>query len=135
LPIDEEDTVLKPVWATLLSCSHDYLDETFPLDEAIIEAMNGSNKPWDDMHHCSYFLPEVARIEQDEFRSTLSAIVIHTVVPLDMNDIYTEGNMAIISPTVMIDISRTPDKIENVHIGENCSPEEILIYTEIFKEF
>jgi hypothetical protein len=87
-PTDEEDPVLKPVWATSLSCSHDCLDETFPLDEAIIEAMNGSDKPWDDMHHRSYFLPELARIEQDDFRSTLSEIVGHIVVPLDTHDIY-----------------------------------------------
>jgi hypothetical protein len=36
-PTDEEDLV----WATSLSCSHDFLDETLPSDEA----MNGSNKP------------------------------------------------------------------------------------------
>ena len=72
LPMDEDDPVLRPMWATSLSCSHDCLDETLPLDEAIIEAMNCSNKPWDDMHHHSYFLPELERIEQDDFRSTLS---------------------------------------------------------------
>jgi hypothetical protein len=43
-PTDEEDLVLKPVWGTSLSCSHDYLDETFPSDEAIIKAMNGSEQ-------------------------------------------------------------------------------------------
>jgi hypothetical protein len=131
----EEDTVFGPTWATSLYCSHDCLDGTLPLDEAIIEAMSGSDKPWDDMHHRSYFLPEVERIEQDEFRSTLSEIVGHAVVPLDMHDIYTEGNMASFSPTVQIDISRTPYKIENVNIGADCSPEEILIYTDLFKEF
>jgi hypothetical protein len=36
-------------------------------EEAIIEAMNGFDKPWDDMHHRSYFLPELERIEQDKF--------------------------------------------------------------------
>jgi hypothetical protein len=49
----EEDLVLRPVWATLLSYSHDFLDETLPLDEAILEAMNVSERPWDDMHHRS----------------------------------------------------------------------------------
>jgi hypothetical protein len=48
---DEEDPILKPVWATSSSFSHDFLDDTFPSDEAIIEAMNGFEKPWDDMHH------------------------------------------------------------------------------------
>jgi hypothetical protein len=45
LPTDEEDHVLKPMGGTLLSCSHDFLNETFPSNKAIIEAMNGSNKP------------------------------------------------------------------------------------------
>ena len=96
------------------------------------------------MHHHSYFLPELARIEQDEFRYTLSEIVGHAlVVPLDTHNIYAEGNMASISltvtiyifPTVTIYISRTPSNIENVYIIADCSPKEILIYTELFKEF
>ena len=29
-PTNEEDLILKPVWATSLSCSYDYIDETFP---------------------------------------------------------------------------------------------------------
>jgi hypothetical protein len=99
------------MWATSSSWSHDCLDETFPSDEDIIKAMNGYEKPWDDMHDCSYFLPELARIEQDDFRSTLSEIVSHVVVPLDTHGIYAEGNMESISPTIMIDISRIPGKI------------------------
>jgi hypothetical protein len=104
---DKEDPVLRPVWATFLYCSHDCLDENFILNEAIIEYMNGSDKPWDDMHHCSYFLPELERIERDEFRSTLSEIVGHVVVPIDTHIVYAKGNMVIVSPTVTIDISRT----------------------------
>jgi hypothetical protein len=118
-----------------LSCSHDFLDDTFPSDEAILEAMNGSERPWDDMHHRSYFLPSLERIEQNDFRSTLSEIVGHVVVPLDTHGIYAEGNMVSISPIVSIDISRTPSKIENVNIGADCLPEKILIYIELFKEF
>jgi hypothetical protein len=113
---------------------HDFLDETFPLDKAILKAMNGSKRPWDDMHHRSYFLPSLERIKQDDFRSTLSEIASHAIVPLDTHNIYVEGNMASISPTVLIDISHTPGKIENINIGADCSPEEILIYTNLFKE-
>jgi len=123
------------VWATSLSCSHDFLDETLLSDEAILEAMNVSEKPWDDMHHRSYFLPSLDKIEQDDFRSTLSEIIDHAIVPLDTHDIYAEGNMVNISPTIQIDISRTPGKIENVNIGVDCLPEETLIYTNLFKEF
>jgi hypothetical protein len=128
---DEEDLV----WDTSLSCSHDFLDGTLSLEEAIIEAMNGSDKPWDDMHHRSYFLPEIERIKQDDFRSTVSEIVNNVIVLLDTHDIYVEGNMVNIYPTVTIDISRTPGKVENVNIGANCSPEEILIYIDLLKEF
>jgi hypothetical protein len=86
------------------------------------------------MHHCSYFLPYLARIEQDDFRSNLSEIVGHAVVQLGMQKIYAEGNMASISSAIMIDISRIPGKVENVYIRADCSPEQILIYTDLFKE-
>jgi hypothetical protein len=62
--------------------------------------VNFSERPWDDMHHWSYFLPSLEKIEQDDFRSTLSEIVGHTIVPLDTHDIYGEGNMVSISSTV-----------------------------------
>jgi hypothetical protein len=123
------------MWVTSLSCSHDFLDENLPSDEAILEAMNVYERPWDDMHHRSYFLPSLERIEKDDFTSTQSEIVGHAVVPLDIHGIYTEGNMASIYPTIQIDISHTPGKIENVNIGADCSPEEIMIYTNLFKEF
>jgi hypothetical protein len=132
---DEEDLMSRPVWTTSLSCSHDCLDETLPSDKSIIKSINGSNNPWDDMHHRSYFLPELERIKQYDFRSTLSEVVGHTVVPLDTHKIYAEGNMASISPTIQIDISRTPGKVENVNIGADCFLEEIMIYIELFKEF
>jgi hypothetical protein len=55
------------------------------------------------------------------------------MVLLDMHGIYVEGNMENISPTITIDISRIPNKIENVYIGADCSPEEIRIYVDLFK--
>jgi hypothetical protein len=110
------------MWATSSSCSHDNLDHNFPSDEVIIKAMNGSDRPCDDMHHRSYFLPDLAKIEKNDFRSTLSEIVGHIVVPLDMHKIYAEENMESIAPTIMIDISCTPCKVENIYIGADCSP-------------
>jgi hypothetical protein len=65
----------------------------------------------------------------------LSEIIGHAVVPLDTHNIYAEGNIEIISSTFQIDIFRTPDKVENVNIGADCSPKKILIYTDLFKEF
>jgi len=111
---NEEDHVLEPVLAIQYSYSHDCLDDTLPSNEAILEVMYGSDRPWEDMHHCSYFLPELVSIKHDDFRSTLSEMVGHAVVPLDTHGIYAEGNMVNISPIVMIDISRIPGKIENI---------------------
>jgi hypothetical protein len=120
---NEEDPVIEPVWATQSSCSHDFLEYTLTSYESILEAMNGPYRPWEDMHNHSYFLPELLRIEHDEFRSTLSEMVDHDVVTL--HGVYAEGNMVNISPTITIDISRIPRKIENIYIGANCSPGEI----------
>jgi hypothetical protein len=120
---NEEDLVLWPIWDTSSSCAHDFLDDTLPLDKAILEAMIGSDRLWDDMHHRFYFLLELFRIKQDDFRSTLSEIVGHVVFPLDTHGIYVKGNMMSISPTVTIDVSRIPRKVENVYIGVDCSPE------------
>jgi hypothetical protein len=54
---------------------------------------------------------------------------------LATQDIYAEGNMATIAETLPINISRTPDVVENVFVAADCSPEEIQIYTDLFKEF
>jgi hypothetical protein len=124
---DEEDPILNRVWSSSLSFSHDNLNNNFPSDEAIVEAMNGSDRPWDDMHHRSYFLPYLTRIEQDDFRSTLREIVGHIIVPLDVHNIYAEGNMVSISQTITIDISRIPGMVENVYVGVDCSSKEIMI--------
>ena len=45
------------------------------------------------------------------------------------------GNMENLSPTIPINISHDPGKVENVYIGADCSPHEIKEYTELFKEF
>ena len=46
-----------------------------------------------------------------------------------------EGNLRNISKTISIDISMKPRVIEHIQIGAEFSPEEIQIYTAIFKEF
>ena len=44
----------------------------FPVDEAILEAMSGRDKICEDLHHRSYFLPELSRIENEEFDMRLA---------------------------------------------------------------
>jgi hypothetical protein len=52
---------------------------------------------------------------------------------LATQEIYAEGNMAIIAETIPINISQNPGVMENVFVRENCSPEEIQTYTDLFK--
>ena len=55
--------------------------------------------------------------------------------PLPREVMSAKGNMENIYVTIPINISTNPDIIKNVHISANCSPEEISIYTDLFKEF
>jgi hypothetical protein len=52
---------------------------------------------------------------------------------LATQEIYAEGNMATIAENIPINISRNPGIIENVFVGADFSPEEIQIYTDLFK--
>jgi hypothetical protein len=56
-PSQELDPILEPIWAQGSLVDTDSLDLVFPSYEEIIEAMTSSDKPWDDLHHRSYFLP------------------------------------------------------------------------------
>jgi hypothetical protein len=55
--------------------------------------------------------------------------------PLVTYVVYAEGNMETITKMIPIDISRTPGVVKNLFVGVDCSPEEIRIYTDLFKEF
>ena len=126
---------MAPAWELSSSSAEECLDTTLPSKEAILEAMTGIDRPWDDLHHRSYFLPDLSEVETS-FPSPLSPGPIHPVLnPLAPTQVYAEGNMAVISPTISVNISRDPNVIENVFIGAECSLEEIQIYTDLFKEF
>ena len=114
---------------------HDCLDSIFPSDEAIIEAVSGVEPPWEELHHKSYFLLELDHLECEDFREILSERIGSPMVPLSSPGLMADGNMANISPTIPINISHDPGKIENVYIGVECSHAEIQEYTELFKEF
>ena len=55
--------------------------------------------------------------------------------PLATHESYAEGNMETITETIPINISRTSGVVENVFVRADSSPEEIQIYTDLFKEF
>ena len=122
-------------WAENSFHSRDCLDMVLPSDEAILEAMCEQDKICEYLHHRSYFLPELSRIKNQEFHMRLAGDVDTPINPLPREGIFAEGNMANISTTIPINISTNPNIVENVHIGANCSPEEIAIYTSLFKKF
>ena len=112
-------------WVVESSHSQDCLDDVFPSDEAILEAMSGIEQPWEELHHRSYFLAKLDRLECDDFRAILSEKVGSHMVSLSSPGQMAEGNMANLSPVIPINISHDPGKIENVYIGADCSPDEI----------
>ena len=59
-PAQELDPLLEPIWAQGSLTNINSLDLFFPSDEAVIEAMTSLDKPWEDLHHRSYFLPELS---------------------------------------------------------------------------
>jgi len=114
--------------------TQDYLDTVLPSKEAILEAMMGFDRPWDDLHHHSYFLPLLREIESS--LSSPSTSDVHTILnPLALAQFFVEGNMSVISRTIPVNISRNPNVIKNVFIEAKYSLEEIQVYTDLFKEF
>ena len=101
----------------------------------IIEEMTSLDRPWDDLHHRSYFLPELRRIEEAEFTLTMIGDRSCPINPLATHAVYVEGNIETIIEMIPIDISRTSGIVGNVFAGANFSPEEIQIYIDLFKEF
>ena len=71
-----------PAWAVESSHAHDCLDSVFLSDEAIIEAMSRVEPPWEELHHRSYFLPELDHLEHEDFKEILSENIGSLMVPL-----------------------------------------------------
>ena len=90
---EEEDPYVLPAWAVQFSHAHDYLDTVFPSVEVIIKAMSGVKPPWEELHHRSYFLPELDRLEHEDYREILSQRVGSPMVPLSSPGPMADGNM------------------------------------------
>ena len=124
-PTQELDPLLEPVWAQGSLTHTDSLELVLPSDEVVIGAMTSPDKPWDDLHHRSYFLPELRRIEAGEFTLTMTGDRSCPINPLVTHVVYAEGNMETITETIPINISRTLGDIDNVFVGAYCSLEEM----------
>jgi hypothetical protein len=133
-PTQDLDLIQEPIWAQGSLAETYSLDLVFPSDEAVIEAMTSPDKPWDDLHHRSYFLPKLNGIGAGEFTLTMTRDRSCPVNPLATHEVYAKGNMETIVETILINIARTPGIVENVFIGADCSLKEIQIYIDLFKE-
>jgi hypothetical protein len=122
-----------PSTPSLDELSLDPFHVIFPTDEMIMSIMEDT--PWDDGHHRSILFLEQHTLENYQWISTLSTVVVISTVPGSAHDLFVEGNLSNISPTIPIDISVKYGIVENVHIGASCSPDEIVTYTSLFKEF
>jgi hypothetical protein len=132
-PSQELGPLLEPIWAQGSLTNIDLLDLVLPSDEVVIEAMTSLDKPWEDLHHRSYFLLELSQIEAGEFTVTMTGDQPCPINLLATQEIYAKGNMETIAETIPINISRNPGFLENVFVGADFSPKEIKIYTDIFK--
>ena len=56
----EEVNTIYMISSVTTPSSTDLTTQTFRTDEEILEALIAPDYPWDDMHHHSYFLPEVS---------------------------------------------------------------------------
>jgi hypothetical protein len=132
-PAQEFDPLLEPIWAQGSPADTDSLDLVFPYDEAIIEAITSPEKSWEDIHHRSYFLSELRRIEAREFTLTMKGDRSCPINPLATHKVYDEGNMETIAETLLINISQNPGIMENVFVRADSSLGEIQIYRDLLK--
>jgi hypothetical protein len=107
----------------------------FLMDEMIMSVMSMEDTPWDDGHHCSILFLEQHTIEGCQWISTPSTVVIIPTVLESTHDMFYEGNLSNISPTIPLDISIKTGVVKNVHIGASCSHDEVVTYKSLFQEF
>ena len=104
---------------------HDPFNRMFPTDEIIIEIMNLNEMPWDNCNQRSYFLPILAKIENDFYTIFASKIIDSPEFSMSILQTKYERNFGNISTNTPIDISVKSGIIENIHICASFSLEEI----------
>jgi hypothetical protein len=101
----------------------------------IMYVMPMEDTPWDDGHHHSILFLEQHTIEGYQWISTLSTVVIISTIPESTHDLFYEGNLSNISPTLPLNISIKIGIVKNVHIRASCSHDEVVTYKSLFQEF
>ena len=98
--LEELEEVYFPASAENSLHSTDCLEMVLSLDESILEAMCGQDKIYEDLHHRSYFLPELSRIENQEFHMRLEDDVICPLIPYQGKECLLRGIWQIFPPLV-----------------------------------
>ena len=55
--------------------------------------------------------------------------------PVLIHVVESKGNMSTLTKTILVNISVKPRVVENIHLGQNCSPSKLRSYTTILTEF
>jgi len=99
----------------------------------IMSIVSVEDTPWDTGHHRSILFLEQHTIKGYQQLLTPSTIVIIYTIPESTHDMFYEGNLSNISPTIPLDISIKPGVVENVHIVASCSNDEVVTYKSLFQ--
>ena len=132
---EERNIYPLPVLSMCSSSGSDPLDTELFTDETIMEVMCPIEKPWEISHHRSSFIPTIDQLERLDLELTMRKECDWFRNPFSTKPVFVEGNLSNISATIPINISSNPKVTENLMIGADCSPEEIQIYTTLFKEY
>eukprot|EP00253_Pinus_taeda_P006317 PITA_06317 len=87
-PFSEEelDGDVALAWSLDSTSALDCLDSVLPSEEVILEAMMGIDRPWEDLHHRSYFLPPLQEslwIKKQEKIEYCIVLGLNRLVPKD----------------------------------------------------
>ena len=108
----------------------------FSNDEEILEALSTLEYPWDDMHHCTFFILgdhlSISYQYSVETKDFIHGKVDWFKNPIPAPHAFEEGNMANISPTIKVRISTNLEVVEEITLGASCSPEELASYKALF---
>jgi hypothetical protein len=127
------DSYSMPSWLNSFSFVFDYISQIFPSDESIMEILSIDDIPWDDSHHRSSFLPPLEEIQEDIHSVFPPDVVDFPQSPILTQDTLSEENLGNISSMIVIDILIKEGFMENINLGANFSPEEVVSYTSLFK--
>ena len=109
-----------PYWIEPSLPTLDYLLQTFPSNDSIMEIMSTDEPLWEYHHHRSSFLPNASSIDFDLVSLISTDIVSNPQTPILLQGNDSEGNLCNITQTTPIDISVKTRTVEHIHVCQDC---------------